>query len=190
MTEAARPRVYEPKPADGFEWALPIDNDDHIGRFGCLDGTPRAATWSPVPMHLLREDEDESMRRADLPWLGGNVLILRDEAIAVLGPVLADHGELLPLECADANLVVFNATRVIDALDEQHSDVVRFSSGRIMDIKKAAFRGELLTGSVVFKIPQMLVGPLYFTSEMVERIRATRLHSGVTFREVGRRAVG
>ncbi|GAA0960243.1 hypothetical protein GCM10009558_078910 [Virgisporangium aurantiacum] len=97
------------------------------------------------------------------------------------------HGELLPLACADANLVVFNATRVIDALDEERSDVLRLGPAQILDIRRAAFRGELLTGSAVFKIPQMLFGPLYFTSTMVERIRATGLHSGVTFREVGAR---
>jgi hypothetical protein len=177
------PRIYEPEVEEGFEWALPLDGK-HALLFGGFDGTHRAATWSPVPMYLLRTDERGSRQRADLPWLGSHVLILRDEAIDVVGPILADHGELLPLECADANLVVLNVTRVIDALDEQHSDVVRFSSGRIMDIKKAAFHGDELTGSAVFKIPQMPYGPLYFTSDIVERIRATRRHAGVTFREV------
>ncbi|GAA4671648.1 imm11 family protein [Phytohabitans rumicis] len=175
------PQVYEPEVEEGFEWALPLDGK-HALLFGGFDGTPRAGAWSPVPMYLLRSDEGGPRRRADLPWLGSHVLILRDEAIAEVGPILADHGELLPLECADAGLVVLNVTRVVDALDEERSDIVRFSSGRIMDIKKATFRGELLTGPAVFKIPQMPFGPLYFTSDTVELIRATGRHRGVTFR--------
>jgi hypothetical protein len=175
--------VYEPAVVEGFEWVLPVQNED-FEVFRGLDGTPRHSTWSPIPMRLLTEDDSgRPLQRADFPWLGSHVLILRDRAVQAVGSVLEDYGELLPLDCAQADLSVLNVCRVVDALDEERSELVRFGTGRIMKIKRAAFREEALAEAHIFKLPQMLRGSIYLTENIVQQIRHAQLQ-GIDFRIV------
>ncbi|NUQ78113.1 MAG: hypothetical protein HUU21_31665, partial [Polyangiaceae bacterium] len=88
-------------------------------------------------------------------WLGAYALIFRRSAIEALGPMLREHGELLPLECPEAELWVYNPTRVIDALDEEASTIERFKSGRIMGIKRYVFKAHLIEGVDIFKLPNL-----------------------------------
>lgn len=165
--------VFRPTVPDGFEWVIPVDEADSE-TFRSFDGTPRRASWRPVPVTVLRSDEDgEPWRAADLPWLGSHVLVVSARAAERLGEQLQRDGELLPLACADAALFVFNPLRVVDALDEEHSDLVRFAGGRVMRITRHAFRRDRLGDVGVFKVPQLLRGSLFMTAEFVDRLRAT-----------------
>jgi len=47
-----------------------------------------------------------------------------------------------------------NVTRVIDALDEQQSSVIRLTTGKIMSITKYVFDEELLINAPISKISQ------------------------------------
>ena len=156
-------RIYEPEVRPGFEWVLPVHDTDHEYLWS-LDGTSRQATWRPVPVARLTADEQGNPRaEADLPWLGGHVLVLRPSAVAALGPLLERHGELLPLDCPDAELWLFNTMTVVDALDEDHSELVRFDDGAILAVERYAFHAEAV--APVFKVPQLLRGPLFVSDE-------------------------
>lgn len=166
-------RVYEPTVRPGFEWVLPVRDTDNETLWS-LDGTPRQATWQPVPVTRLTTADDGTQRaEADLPWLGSHVLVLRARAAEALAPLLEPHGELLPLACPDANLWLYNATTVIDALDETRSKLIRFDDGTILAIEHYEFRPERLTP--VFKVPQLLRGPLFVTEELAEAITTAGL---------------
>lgn len=119
-----------------------------------------------------------------MPWLAAGVLVLRDDAIEIVGELLRPHGELLPLECTDARLAIFTAGALVGALDEMRSDVVRFSSGRIMSLRKLAVRTEAIADRQAFKLAEVPNGDLYLTEQLVERIRDTGLTSGTDFTEV------
>ena len=166
-------RIYKPVVAEGFEWAQPIDEDDfrifrHLG-----PGVDRS-TWIPVPFWLVREDEGQTFAESDFPWLGSDTLILRERAVDLLGDLIAPYGELLPLECDEAVLAAFNVHRIIDALDERRSTVVRYpSSGRVMAIERHAFAPEIVGEAVIFKIPE--VGSTYVTDEFVNRVETAGL---------------
>ncbi len=61
-------------------------------------------------------------------------------AAEVLQPILEGNGELLPLDCEEGDYFIFNVTRVVDALDESDSDLVKFPDGkRIMEVKRFVF---------------------------------------------------
>ena len=159
-------RIFEPRVRPGFEWVLPVHDADHE-RLWSLDGTPRRATWRPVPVARLAVDDDGAPRaEADLPWLGGHVLVLRERAVAALGPLLERDGELLPLACEDADLWLFNALTVVDALDEERSELFRFDDGAILDVTRYEFRPDVVAGPAVFKVPQLLRGPLFIGDEL------------------------
>lgn len=91
-------------------------------------------------------------------------------------------GRVLPLECEDEPLKVFNACHVSDALDEIESDIVRFGSGRIMTIRAHVFRAGEIGDADVFKLSQMPRGSLYATDRFVDlfdshQLRGTRFEA-------------
>lgn len=176
-------RIYEPEVRPGFEWVLPVHDTDHEYLWS-LDGTPRQATWRPVPVARLTADEHGNPREpADLPWLGGHVLVLRPSAVAALGGVLDQHGELLPLDCPDAELWLFNTMTVVDALDEDDSELVRFDDGTILAVERYAFRPEAV--APIFKVPQLLRGPLFVSDEFASTLADAGL-TGLDLTEVWR----
>jgi hypothetical protein len=122
-------------------------------------------------------------QRYDLPWLGANVLVLTSRAVEALGDVLSQSGELLPLACSDAELYVFNPLQLVDALDEEASELVRFESGRVMAIDRYVFKPGALGDAKVFNVPQLAGFQLYTTRELVDAVAAAGLH-GTEFVEI------
>ncbi|WP_035726390.1 imm11 family protein [Bradyrhizobium murdochi] len=168
-------RIYEPRVRPNLEWVLPVHESDHEYLWR-LDGTARRASWRPMPVaRLLVDDEGEPRAEADLPWLGGHVLVLREHAVKVLAPLLDRSGELLPLACPDADLWLFNVLTVVDALDEEKSELVRFDDGDILDVERYVFRPNLTEGLAVFKVPQLLRGPLFLGDEFVSVVKTAGL---------------
>ena len=168
-------KIYEPRVRPGFEWALPVRDADHEYLWR-LDGTSRRATWRPMPIaRLAVDDAGEPLAEADLPWLGGHVLVLRERAAVTLAPLLDRYGELLPLACPDADLWLFNVLTVVDALDEDNSELVRFDDGDILDVARYEFRADVAAGMAVFKVPQLLRGPLFVSDQFVEAVATAGL---------------
>jgi len=150
----AKPGIYEPLGLDKYELCHPVDRN--YDRFDDqLNGTPRQASWEPVTMRLIHKTEGRKLLRSDSPWLGAYALIFRPSALEALGPLLREYGELLPLECSETDLWVYNPTRVIDALDEEASSIERFKSGKIMRIKRYVFKAHLIDGIDIFKLPNL-----------------------------------
>lgn len=167
-------RVYRPTVDEGFEWVVAVADAD-FEVFRSFDGSPRRSGWVPVRVRLLTEDErGQPFEESDFPWLGSHALVLRKRAVDALGSVLADVGELLPLACDDAELWVLNVCRVVDALDEGRSQLVRFGTGRIMKVERHIFRPESVEGQLVFKIPQLLRGSVFMTDDFIHVVTGLR----------------
>ena len=92
-----------------------------------------------------------------------------------LGDYLGRWGELLPLECGDTELFVFNASRSLSALDEERSDVMRFGEGRIMKINRHAFDAAVIADVEIFKLTEMPWGSVYLTGDAVEIVEQSGL---------------
>lgn len=175
-------RVYKFTVQDGFEWVLPLEEDDYE-IFRRLDGTPRRDSWIPIPVQLLHHDEaGRSLAESDMPWLGAYAPVLRPRSVSAIGELFSRFGEFLPLQCDEAGLQVFNTLRVIDALDMERSNLTFYpNSARIMQIKRYAFIGDVVEGVMLFKVPQLMSHAVYLTGEVVRAVQEARLN-GVGFR--------
>ncbi len=116
--------------------------------------------------------------------LDGFFDVFADEVLSVARAAVGDDGEFLELRDAKdgRSYWLLNVTTTADALDEEHSEVERFTSGRIMDVTRHSFRADVIADVRVFRIPQ-LSGTVYFTSTAVDRLRAGGLE-GLVFNEV------
>jgi hypothetical protein len=168
---------------DGYDFCFPVPRENFLKIADLLDGKPRAATWIPPNMEMIRvDDRGRTLEQADAPWFGHDALVLKPKAVLAVGNYLQQHGELLPLKCADANVVIYNVTRVIDALDENASKIERFEDGRIMSIDQPAFRASKIRGIDVFKLP-LRRSTLYVAQPFVDRWNKHGLR-GITFKPV------
>jgi hypothetical protein len=165
-------RIYELILADGQEWALPkVLEDNHV--LSDLRGQCQHH-WVPIRMDLLTEgDEGTSRGYSDFPWYGSHVLILRSDAANGLRDIMSPYGEFLPLKGGDG-LELFNATTVLDALDEGRSEIIRFDDGDILNIERYVFHQEVIGNSLIFKLPYR-ASNLYMQAGFIEQINAMEL---------------
>ena len=164
----AKRRVYVPSGMDGYELCHPIKECDFETINTGVRGEPRAQDWKPIAFEICHEDEGKRLLPSDCPWLGSNALIFRGDVAATLGPMLQGVGEFLPLECSEAELVVYNPTQVIAALDEDASALTRFADGRVMVVKSYAFKTALVADLDAFKILNLRVSPTFVSQRFVD----------------------
>ncbi|HEX5749059.1 MAG TPA: DUF1629 domain-containing protein [Archangium sp.] len=175
--------VYIPSLLDGYEFCHPINQDDFENINVQVNGLPRVGSWKPIVMRIIREDEGRKLLESDSPWLGSHALMFRSRATDVLGPMMRDCGELLPIACNGADISLFNPTRVIDALDEAASSVLRFSDKQIMRINRHVFRSDAIRDVHFFKIPNLRVSPTFVSEHVVELWKTSGLR-GLEFKQV------
>ena len=123
------------------------------------------------------------LAESDSPWLGTHALVFRRHALYDLEAILLSYGELLPVDCAEAELFILNVTNVQNALDEKTSGILRFSDGRVMRIARYAFRPDVISGVDIFKIPNLRVSPTFVSERFVERFKSAGLR-GVVFKKI------
>ena len=166
--------IYYPTAPDGYD-SLQFTDDDCGNQFLVdSDGKSIAATWQPKGVKILTSRRNR--RRADLPSLASSVIALRRRALDALGDVLADHGEVLPLlPVRGEEFFLFNATRVIDALDEENSLLTRFPGGRIMSIDAPTFIEPKIRGVHLFKLPNQRVNPIFVSDYFAQRVQSAGL---------------
>lgn len=174
--------IYEPLVSEGYEWVNCYDDADYEV-FLALDGSPQAERWRPIKVQRVRADDRQDFKPSDFPWLGAHALVMRKRAVEALREVLEAHGEVLPLVTEDAvELSVFNA-RVVDALDEERSNIMRFpGTNRIMRIVKVAFIESALRGVDVFRLPHR-ASSTYVSQRFVDRVNESGL-LGLEFKKV------
>jgi hypothetical protein len=112
------------------------------------------------------------------------MLLLDREVQERIGPYLEQYGELLPLVCDEGQFWTLNVTRIVNALDEDESEVLRASdTGAILMIKRHVFDPDRLRQAQVFKLPQLVRGLIYVTNDFVEVIKDSGL-VGLEFLQV------
>lgn len=107
------------------------------------EGCSRAAAWKPPPVEWI----DPDLEVCDFSMPDSGALIVHPKAYPALRPILEETGELLPVLFQKETYYFLHVTRYIDALD--------FTSTKLNsdgDIKKFAFRPELLSDASLFKI--------------------------------------
>lgn len=172
--------IFDVGPTEQTQWCQPVNRADYERFVEEINGTPRKSTWKPISMKLMHKARRYRVKYADSPWLGSDALIFRKSAVEKMQPILDAYGELLPLECADAELWVFNPKLVLDALDDTASEGPRFDDGRFMMIDKYVFHPDVVAGVDMFKLSTRRVSPTYVSDRFVDLWNASGL-KGLTF---------
>ena len=167
--------IYRPMVQEGYEWINTEDPADYEV-FLSFDGRSYAADWRPVRVRRVRMDARRACMASDFPWLGGHALIFRSTAVESLRDLLEASGEVLPLATSDGvELYVLNVTRILDAIDEQRSSIVRFAgTNRVMRIEKIAFVPSLVQDIDIFRLPHRST-PTYVSQQFVDRFNSAKL---------------
>lgn len=169
--------VFRLGTADRYQWLTLVNEADDWETIYQFNGTPIGAAWRPLRVETFDEEgESEQPIPSDCPSLFAGVPTLSLRAAEVLQPILDRNGELLPLNCEEGDYFIFHVTRVVDALDEAGSEIVRFPDGKkIMHIKHFIFFASLLNGVDMFKLPQQLLGSVFVTDRFVQAVRQAGL---------------
>jgi uncharacterized protein DUF1629 len=144
------------------------------------------APWPPLYIEDYRDEDDETeYLSGDFPSVSGLVIGfgMSKHAVDVLDALLDGNGELLPLHYSRADLFFFNATCLVDVLNFDESDVIYFSSGRIMTVERYVFDADKIPSKDVFKIAQLPLGDTFVSEKFKMAVEENGLE-GLLFRPV------
>jgi hypothetical protein len=175
--------IYMPLGADGFELCQPVNHDDFEKINLEVNGHSIKHFWTPIPVAIIHEDEGKLLSFSDSPWLGAHALIFRSEAVKLMGSMLEEYGETLSLACHEAEIYIYNPIRIIDAVDENASSIVRFADGSVMMISKYVLFPEVIANVEIFKIKNLRVSPTFVSNLFVDRWNENGL-KGLEFRKI------
>jgi hypothetical protein len=167
--------VYKPWVEPGYYWTVPVGSTKPLLE---LRSRARGEPWEPIWLFMVTTDPEGRPRRsADMPWCGSQTMALKEPARRILEPVLGDDAEWLPAYDSDGeNLWLVHPWRLVDALDEDHSDLVRFQDGvKIMRVNRYALRGEAVAGMRCFRLPQQ-PHIMFVTDEVASAVSAAGFH--------------
>jgi hypothetical protein len=163
-----------------YRW-LTLARESDFDVLSHLIGTSAGSNWVPLAAEWIDDELNAGKPKSDFPTLG-TAPVFSHRAVDALLDLLIESGELLPLRIAEGAHYVYNTTRVLDALDEERSTVVRFPDGNVMRIENYEFREEMIRAFPVFRIPQSRA-KVFVTDVFVERVTSTRL-TGFDFRPI------
>jgi hypothetical protein len=175
--------IYELMTEPGYQYCMPVDERDHGTIVALMNGTPRAASWKPLKMRLRWFDErGRPYKRSDSPSRGTSTApMFTRRAVEALEPMLQEHGEILPLDCDDAELWIFNPTRVLPAIDMLKSGVSFMPGTRDIErIRRYVFEEDVIAGSDIFKLANMRASPTFVGQRFVDVWRSAGLR-GIEF---------
>ena len=159
--------VYRLHPTADGEWIAPENGDYNTPLYRC-DGSSLADGWTAIPVESMSPHESGASRPSVFPWCGSHVVVMRQGALDVLRPMIERYGEILPLASGGEPLSMLNVTTVVDGLDQERSEIVRFADGDIMDIPRHAFHADVIRGIDVFKLSGLRASSVYVTGRVIQ----------------------
>jgi hypothetical protein len=162
-------KVFIPKVQEGVELFQPLDDRDYETINRIVAGIERNPTWIPIAVKRIQEDEGKKLRPSSCSWFGTDVLVFREDVCKVLGTYLTRFGSFLPLECPEAELYLFNPTKVLDALDAEASKIKRGDkTGVVISVESYIFRPKVVQDALIFKLPRLQPGTAFVSEEFVD----------------------
>ena len=153
---------------------------------GWFDGAPRGNSY-PIP-RAVRNREGDGPRSEVLPdftQIGLRPIpTFSAHAIHCIGGMLAENGELASIRMDEGfEYFAFNATNVVDVLDESNSELSLFRDGRVMSVDRHVFLMPASRLPIIFKIPQTRENTTYVTEDFVSLVGGNGL-TGFEFKIV------
>jgi hypothetical protein len=176
--------VYQIGGETQCELCRPVHADDWDRIREEVGGDRAAASWTPMEVQIIASESDGSqLRYSDAPWIAHNALVLRPRAREVFLESVRTEVEMLPLVCADEDLVLVNVLTVLPALDEERAKITRLPSGVPLSVSKYEFLPEVIGQARIFKLSGWRASPVFAT----EALRSAYLKAalaGLSFRKV------
>jgi len=162
---------------------LSLDEDNIWYRW--LSGKPVAQEWPTPQVDVIYQDpKGKWLPSSDFPsFTVSHIPVFSARAVEILGELLTKNGELLPLNCIDGEYFAYNVLNLVSALDQEKSDIVRFSTGRIMTVRKYALYEDKLADQIIFKIPEIVLLSVFVTDRFKHKIEDAGL-TGFCFTEI------
>lgn len=140
-----------------------------------FDGTPHPHVY-PVPAGQRRVDDETDSPLPDYTDFGLLYPTFSDRARQALDDLLTPNGEFAAIEMDEAmRYYAFNATTMVDALDELRSEIAYFRSGRVMAVDKHVLLESITSLPPIFKMPQTRRNTTYVNEMFVERAQQNGL---------------
>lgn len=175
-------------------YLLRADSDHHVSMGPAdpglwdffLDAFPEPApfkTWKPFELEAITEFVDDPNALGDIiDFNATGICLFSERACAELSSVLERYGELLPVFRDKQKFYLYHVTNVINALDEELSQVDRFSDGRIMRVKKHVFKHDVIGDDLIFGTPENK-WQIFVSDQFVNAVRKTDL-TGFIFESI------
>ena len=171
-------------------WELELDWDKYdnlqpvvdwsLEMIRSFDGRKKLQEWEPIEVERL--EPEKGLDLADNMWISTPVPVFSEKAKQLVEGILGDTVEFLPTISTEGEFWLVNVTTVLDCVDYEKSEIIRFkSSGRIMDIKKFVFFEEKVKGIDMFKIKEMPLQFPFVSDRFKELIESSDL-TGFGFR--------
>ncbi len=129
-----------------------------------FNGTSYKKTWEKFDLKYLAEEDD--LEEGNYAYLF--MPIFDETALRVLKELVSEDVEILPMMLGKEEVFGINVLTLLEALDYENSDYVRFDSGRIMAIRKYAFIENEILGKNIFKLSDEAHGAP-FVSELFKK---------------------
>lgn len=120
---------------------------------------------------------------ADVSDFSSGAPLFNEKAVSMLEEFLKAKAELLPAYYEGNKYYVVNVINVIDALDYEKSEFVRFDTGAIMYCTKYFFKSEIVENQHIFKIPLCNYIDIFVSDEFKKQVEEFKL-KGFIFVEV------
>ena len=174
----AQNRYYLITPdSDTYDSLLPSNPKDWSA-FDLLIGKSLAEQWLPVNVQRMK-----SGKSGDFPSLANHVPVFSIRALQVLGPLLEDSIEALPLACKGHSFYAINVLKVLDCLDKDKSEITWLPSGGAMFIDRYVLKKDYIKGQHIFKMVEMVLRrPI--VSEMFKKTVEQASLEGLIFEEI------
>jgi RNA polymerase subunit RPABC4/transcription elongation factor Spt4 len=139
--------------------------------YDLFDGTPLPASLPFLRVQRRAAHPDEGPC-PDFPGLVDHIPVFSRGAVEALAKLLTPNGELVPLTCNDCDreMLAYNVTRVVDALDPARADVAPGDGKQARDVRSYTFRSQALAETSIFKLPETALKHVYVTEPFVDRV--------------------
>jgi hypothetical protein len=178
--------VYIPYPnCDDYDCFYPLDQSsshDILNRFlnfGKYQNIEEQSEWIPLPVGI----ESLGTKRGDFLAVIAYSFACNKKTYSILESLIGNSVELLPLLCADGEFSILKVTNIIDCLDHTNIDaLISKESGRILHIRKYAFKEDMIKNQHFFSIPEKKFGILV-SQEFKDLVEKNKLE-GLSFKSV------
>lgn len=165
-------KVYELDCDFAFQ-SVTFESNDDKNKFDQLlyddkFGKSVKSLWQPIRIKV--SEGKETLPASDFPCFFPDLPIISSRAKEVLHDLIAPYVEFLPFQSSFGEYYGINVLEEVDALDEEASELKRFSSGRVMVVHKYVFKPDAVEGKVIFRLPQFQTR-IYVTDLFAAKVR-------------------